>query len=154
MAAQGDDIQVVARNRRARHDFFIEDTYEAGLVLEGTEVKSLREGSCSLEEAFARPQGDELYLYDMHIPPYEAGSIRNHEPKRPRKLLLHRRQMDRIISQCTQRGYTLVPLRVYFKGGYAKVEVALAHRRRRWDKREKKAAEQRRKDASDALRRR
>jgi SsrA-binding protein len=154
MTQDGDGIKVVARNRRARHEFFIEDTYEAGLVLRGSEVKSLRDGACSLEEAYAKPRGEELYLHDMHIAPYEQAGVRNHEPKRPRKLLLHRRQIDRVISQCTQRGYTLVPLRVYFKGGYAKVQIALARRKRHWDKRQKKAAEQRRKDARDALRRR
>jgi SsrA-binding protein len=147
-------IQLVARNRRARRDFVIEDTYEAGMALQGTEVKSLRSGNCSLAQAYARPRGDELYLIDAHIPPYEQGNIQNHEPTRPRKLLLHRRQIDRIISQCTQRGYTLIPLRVYFKDGYAKVEIGLARRRQKWDKRQKKEAEQRRRDARDALRRR
>ena len=124
------------------------------MVLQGTEVKSLRNGTCSLGEAYARPKGDELYLYDMHIPPYEQGNIQNHEPKRPRKLLLHRREIDRIISRCSQRGYTLIPLLVYFKEGYAKVEIGLARRKRQWDKRHKKEAEQQRKDAQAALARR
>jgi len=151
MAARQDNVKISAQNRKARRDFFVEDTYEAGMVLQGSEVKSLRKGDCSLDEAYARPEGEELYLFDMHIAPYEQASIRNHEPTRPRKLLLHRREMDRIIAQCTQRGYTLVPLRVYFKEGFAKVEIALARRKRKWDKREKVAAEQRRKDARTEL---
>jgi SsrA-binding protein len=154
MAKDKPGIKIVANNRRARHDFIIEDTYEAGLVLQGTEVKSLRGGECVLTDAFARPKGEELYLYDMHIPPYEQGTYANHEPKRPRKLLLHRREMNRIISQCTQRGYTLVPTRLYFKDGYAKVELGLAKRRQKWDKRDKKEAKQVRKDANAELARR
>jgi SsrA-binding protein len=154
MTAEQDSIKIIAQNRSARHDFEVEDTYEAGMALLGSEVKSLRNGVCSIEEAFARPKEDELYLYDMHIPPYEQATIRNHEPKRPRKLLLHRREIQRIASQCAQRGYTLVPLKVYFKKGKAKVEIGLARRRRRWDKREKVAAEQRRKEARAELSRR
>ncbi len=154
MTTEPENVKIVARNRKAWHDFVIEDTCEAGMVLQGTEVKSLRDGACSLDEAYARPQGQELYLFDMHIPPYEQGNIRNHEPKRPRKLLLHRREIGRIISQCTQRGYTIVPLSVYFKGGHAKVEIALARRKKRWDKRRKKEAEQRREEVRNALRRR
>ena len=154
MTAQQHNVKIVARNRKARHDFTIEDTCEAGMVLQGTEVKSLRNGACSLEQAYARPKGQEIYLFDMHIPPYEQASIRNHEPMRPRKLLLHRREIGRLISQCTQRGYTLVPLSVYFKEGYAKVEIGLARRKQRWDKRRKKEAEQHREEARNALRRR
>jgi SsrA-binding protein len=149
-----DGIKIVATNRKARHDFEIEDAYEAGMVLQGTEVKSLRQGACSLEEAYARPEGDEIFLYDVHIPPYEQATIYNHEPKRPRKLLLHRREISRIIVQCTQRGYTLIPLKLYFKGGRAKVQIALARRRRRWDKRDKMEADQRRRDVKSALGRR
>jgi SsrA-binding protein len=147
-------LKIVATNRRARHDFLVEDTYEAGLVLQGTEVKSLRMGSCTIAQAYARPRGNEVYLFDMHIPPYEAGSVFNHEPARPRKLLLHRREVDRIVSRCTQRGYTLVPLSVYFRNGYAKVEIGLARRRRKWDDREKKRARLRREEARSELGRR
>ena len=154
MAKDKPGIKIVATNRRARHDFIIEDTYEAGLVLQGTEVKSLRNGQCVLTDAFARPRGEELYIFDMHIAPYEQGTYANHEPKRPRKLLLHRREMNRIISQCTQRGYTLVPTRLYFKDGYAKVELGLAKRRQKWDKRDKKEAKQVRKEAAAELARR
>jgi len=153
MSKQHEGIKLVAKSRRARRDFTIEDTYEAGMVLLGSEVKSLREGNCSIEEGFARPQGGELFLYDVNISPYEQATIQNHEPKRPRKLLLHRREIGRIIAQCTQRGYTLIPLRIYFKAGHAKVEIALATRRKNWDKRQKTAAQQQRKDAEAALRR-
>ncbi len=154
MARKDEHVKIVARNRKARHEYEVEDTYEAGLALKGTEVKSLRQGNCSLSEAFARPRGDEIFLYDMHIPPYEAGTHTNHEPKRPRKLLLHRREIDRIISQCTRRGYTLIPLRLYFRRGLAKVEIALARHRKPWDKRRKKEQRQQRKEAERALRRR
>ncbi|NLW49365.1 MAG: SsrA-binding protein SmpB [Candidatus Brocadiaceae bacterium] len=154
MARQESGIAVVAHNRRARHDFVIEDSYEAGIVLQGTEVKSLREGTCSLNEAYARPKGDEVFLFDMHIPPYGPASQFNHDPKRPRKLLLQRRELDRIIARCTERGYTLVPMRLYFKGGYAKVQIGLARRRKHWDDRDKKEARQRRKDTAAELGRR
>jgi len=154
MPPEQDSVKIVAQNRKARHDFEIEDTYEAGMVLVGTEVKSLRNGECSIEEAYARPRDEEVFLYDMHIPPYPQATIQNHEPKRPRKLLLHRREIGRIVLQCAQRGYTLVPLQVYFKEGKAKVEIALARRRRKWDKREKTAAEERRKEARAQLGRR
>ena len=154
MAKQETGIKIVAQNRRARHDFVIEDRYEAGLVLRGTEVKSLREGACSLTESYARPVGEELYVFDLHIPPYAPASMQNHEPKRPRKLLLHQRELGRIVAQCTQRGYTLVPLKLYFKGGYAKVEIGLARRRKRWDDRRKTEDRQRRTDTAAELARR
>lgn len=154
MAPKQTGIHVVARNRKARHEFAIEDTYEAGLVLEGSEVKSLRGGNCSINEAYARPRDDELYLFDMHIAPYEQATIEKHEPKRPRKLLLHRKELDRIISQVSQKGYTLVPLSVYFKGGYAKAEVALARRKNIHDKRRASEERTRREDVRRELGRR
>ncbi len=154
MGKGSESIRIVARNRRARHEYEVEDTCEAGLVLQGTEVKSLRQGNCDISQAFARPRGDEMYLLDMHIAPYDQGNIRNHEPKRPRKLLLHRREINRLVSQCTQRGYTIIPLRVYFRGGYAKVEIGLARHKKQWDKRRKKEERQRREDAERALGRR
>ena len=155
MAKGGDSgIKIIATNRRARHDFVVEDTYEAGLVLQGTEVKSLREGQCSIAEAYAKPRGEELFLFDMHIPPYDPASAFNHDPTRPRKLLLHRGEIGRIIAQCTQRGYTLIPTRLYWRAGYAKVEVGLARRKRKYDKRDKKEARQRREDTRRELRRR
>ena len=149
MSPKAQGIHVVARNRKARHEFTIEDTYEAGIVLVGAEVKSLRVGECSINEAYAHPRDDELFLYDMHISPYEQATIDRPEPKRPRKLLLHRKELARIVSQINQKGYTLVALSVYFKAGYAKVELGLAQRRKTWDKRE--AAEKRQRQ--DDLRR-
>jgi len=154
MAKSKGNIKIVATNRRARRDYAIEDTYEAGLILQGTEVKSLRNSACSLGQAYVRPRGNELYLVDMHIPPFAQGNIMNHEETRPRKLLLHRREIGSVVAQCAQRGKTVIPLSVYFRNGYAKVEIAVARRRRKWDKRDKKAAEQFRRDAYRELRRR
>lgn len=151
MAPEAEHIKLVATNRKAHYQYVIEETYEAGLELVGSEVKSLRQGTCSISESFARPRGGEIYVIDMHIPPYAQAGDRNHEPKRHRKLLLQRRQIDKIVSQCTQRGYTLVPLRVYFKDGWAKIEIALARSKRPGDKREKTRAKQQRKDVDSAL---
>lgn len=126
---------LVATNRKARHEFFIEETYEAGLMLTGTEVKSLRGGRASIQESFARVENGEVWLYHMHIPPYEAGNIFNHDPLRPRKLLLHRREVDRLYGRVQQKGYTLVPLRLYFRRGIAKLELGLGRGKRQYDKR-------------------
>ena len=129
--------RVVAQNRRARHDYIIESTLEVGLVLTGSEVKSLRQGRCSLGEAYASEHGGELYLRNMHISPYEAASRDNHEPRRPRKLLVHRRELARLIGQVQRGGYTLVPLSIYFNPrGIAKLELALARGKRKADKRD------------------
>ena len=135
MAAGGRTL--VAQNRRARHDYFIEDTLEAGLVLTGTEVKSLRAGRASINEAYAAEEGGELYLLNAHIPEYAAASRFNHPPKRPRKLLLHKREAERLKGQVQREGYTLVPLSLYFSPrGIAKIELGLAHGKRKIDKRE------------------
>lgn len=129
------DERTVASNRKARHEFHIEETHEAGIVLTGTEVKVLRAGRASIQEAFARVEEGEVWLYHMHVPPYEAGNIFNHDPLRRRKLLLHRREVDRLRGRVEQKGYTLVPLRLYFRRGLAKVELALARGKRQYDKR-------------------
>jgi SsrA-binding protein len=130
-------LTLVAQNRRARHDYFIEETVEAGLVLTGTEVKSLRQGRASIVEAYGGDQAGELYLFNANIPVYEAASRFNHQPKRPRKLLVHRRQMASLISRIRREGYTLVPLKLYFTPrGIAKVELGLAKGKRKLDKRE------------------
>ena len=118
-------VKVIARNRRARHDYHIEDTIEAGLVLTGTEVKSLRAGRASLTEAFAQTSGDELWLHGLHIPEYAQGTWTNHDPRRTRKLLLHRKEIDRLASQVAERGFTIVPLSLYFSGGKAKAVLNL-----------------------------
>lgn len=127
--------KVIAINRRARFEFHIEETYEAGLALTGTEVKSLRAGRASIQEAFARVENGEVWLHHMHIPPYEAGSIFNHDPLRKRKLLLHRAEVRRLYGKAQQKGYTLVPLRVYFRRGVAKVELSVARGKKQYDKR-------------------
>ena len=126
----------VCQNRKARHEYHIEDVYEAGLVLRGTEVKSLREGRGSLTESYALPIDDEIFLDGFHIPPYEKGNIHNVDPTRRRKLLLHRREIERMIGAVTRKGYTLVPLSVYFKNGRAKLELAVARGKKLYDKRE------------------
>ncbi len=128
--------KVVASNRKARHDYHIEDTYEAGLALMGTEVKALRAGRCSLVDGFAQFAGDELWLENVHIPEYTQGTWTNHAPRRRRKLLLHREELDKIASKTREKGRTIVPLAVYFKDGRAKVEIALASGKKQYDKRQ------------------
>src|SRR5438874_4472069 len=140
-----DGIKVVCRNKRATHDYAIEETLECGLMLTGTEVKSLRDGLASIEEAYARLEDGEVWLIGSDIPEYSHGNRLNHKPKRQRKLLLHRREIARFADKATQHGFTLVPLRLYFKEGIAKVELAVARGKQRFDKREalKKADAQR-----------
>jgi len=129
--------QIIATNRRARHDYFIEDTIEAGIVLEGHEVKSLREHRVSISEAFAAIENGELWLHDMHIAPYSATGDRKIDPRRPRKLLVKKSELRRLIGRVSEKGYTLIPLSLYFnERGYAKVELALARGKRKYDKRE------------------
>ncbi|HET8654644.1 MAG TPA: SsrA-binding protein SmpB [Longimicrobiaceae bacterium] len=127
--------RVVVRNRKARHEFHVLDTFEAGLVLSGTEVKSLREGRANLQDAFARLDAGELWLFNLHISPYEHGNRFNHDPLRPRKLLMHRRELRKLVGQVEQQGLTLVPLDIHFRRGVAKVELALARGKKLHDKR-------------------
>jgi SsrA-binding protein len=129
------NLKNIAANRKARHEYHILDSYEAGLVLKGTEVKSLREGKVSLRESFAQFDSNELYLLNMHISPYTFGNIFNVHPKRKRKLLLHYREIERLKKQVEEKGLTLIPLRIYFKKGYAKIEIALAKGKKLYDKR-------------------
>ena len=128
--------KVVASNRKARHDYHIDDVYEAGLVLTGTEVKSLRAGRASLVDAFGQVSGGEIFLHAMHIPEYAQGTWTNHEPRRTRKLLLKRGEIDRLVGKVRESGLTLVPLSVYFADGWAKVEIGLARGKRSYDKRQ------------------
>ena len=128
--------KVVATNRKARHDYLIEDTYEAGIALMGTEVKALRMGRASLVDGWAAFSGDELWLEGVHIPEYSNGTWTNHTPRRKRKLLLHRRELDKLMSRTRESGHTLVPLQLYFKDGRAKVEIALAKGKAEHDKRD------------------
>jgi SsrA-binding protein len=129
------DTRLVASNRKAYHDYFIDETLEAGLVLLGTEVKSLRAGRANLRDSYVEPRHGELYLVGAHISPYEQGNIANHEPRRPRKLLVHKDELRRLLAKVAEKGYTLVPTRLYFSGPHAKVEVALARGKRQYDKR-------------------
>ncbi len=129
-------IKIVCQNRKARHLYHIEETHEAGIVLTGTEVKSLRAGRGSLAESFAQPMGNEIFIVNFHIPPYEHGNIHNVPPTRSRKLLLHRQEINRLIGSVSRKGYTLVPLSVYFKKGKAKLEIALGRGKKEHDKRE------------------
>ena len=129
-------IKLIANNKKAYHDFFIEDTFEAGISLHGTEVKSLRMGKCSIKEAFVRIENGEVFVYGMHISPYEKGNIFNKDPLRQRKLLMHRREIDKLLSKIKEKGFTLVPLQVYFKGSLVKVEIGLARGKKLYDKRD------------------
>ncbi len=131
-----DSIKVIAKNKKARHDYFIEETFEAGIELRGTEVKSLRMGKCSLKEAFVRVINGEVFIMNMHISPYEKGNIFNKDPVRVRKLLLHRSEINKLIGEVARQGYTIVPLSIYLKGSLVKVEIALAKGKKLHDKRQ------------------
>ena len=128
--------KVIARNKKARHEYFIEDTWEAGLVLTGTEVKSLREGRASLVDGFAQIRDGELWMYNVHIPEYNQGTWNNHAPRRLRKLLLHKAEIQKLIGKTKESGLTLIPLELYFKDGKAKVELGLARGKKDYDKRQ------------------
>jgi SsrA-binding protein len=131
----GEGIKLIAKNRKARHDFLIEDTYEVGIVLSGTEVKSIRQGKVSLKESFADIYNGEIYVYQMHIDPYEQGNIYNKDPLRTRKLLMHKKQIQKLIGLKQREGYTLIPLSLYFKDSRVKMELALAKGKKLYDKR-------------------
>ncbi|MBR2262920.1 MAG: SsrA-binding protein SmpB [Firmicutes bacterium] len=133
---QKEKLKVVAQNRKAHHDYFFEEIYEAGLQLVGTEVKSLRMGRCSLKESFIRIENGEAFIYNMHISPYEKGNIFNKDPLRTRKLLLHRSELRKLLGSVKMDGYTIIPIRLYFKGNYAKLEIALAKGKKLYDKRQ------------------
>lgn len=128
-------MKLVANNKKAYHDYFIEEKIEAGIVLHGTEVKSLRLGKCSIKESFIRIEKGEVWIYGCHISPYEMGNIFNKDPLRPKKLLLHKNQIDKLFGQIKEKGYTLVPLQVYFSQGRAKIEIGLARGKKLYDKR-------------------
>ena len=131
-----DDKKLIANNKKAYHDYFLEEKYEAGIELHGTEVKSLRMGKCSIKESFVRIQNGEVYIYGMHISPYEKGNIFNKDPLRPKKLLLHKAEIRKLIGKLAEQGYTLVPVEVYLKGSLVKIEIALAKGKKLYDKRD------------------
>ncbi len=128
--------RLIANNKKAYHDYFVEDTYEAGIALAGTEVKSLRMGKCSIKESFIRIENEEVFIYQMHVSPYEKGNIFNKDPLRVRKLLLHKYEINKLIGQQKMKGYTLIPLKIYFKDSLVKVEVGLCRGKKLYDKRE------------------
>lgn len=130
-----ENIKIVANNKKAYHDYFIEDKYEAGISLAGTEVKSLRQGKCSIKESFVRIEKGEVFIYGMRVSPYEKGNIFNKDPLRVKKLLLHKYEINKMIGKINEKGYTLIPIRVYFKGSLVKVEVGLAKGKKLYDKR-------------------
>ena len=128
-------MKLVANNKKAYHDYFVDEKYETGLVLHGTEVKSLRMGQCSIKEAFVRIENGEVWIYGMHISPYEKGNIFNKDPMRPKKLLMHKSEINKLLGKIKEKGYTLVPLQVYFKDGRAKLEIGLCRGKKMYDKR-------------------
>ena len=130
-----ESIKLIANNKKAYHDYFIDETYEAGISLHGTEVKSVRMGKCSVKESFIRIENGEVIAYGLHISPYEKGNIFNKDPLRPKKLLLHKSEIHKIAGKIKEKGYTLVPLKVYFKGSLIKVEIGLARGKKLYDKR-------------------
>ena len=130
-----DSIKLIANNKKAYHDYFIEETYEAGIALHGTEVKSLRMGKCSIKESFVRNEKGEVFIYGMHVSPYEKGNIFNRDPLRVKKLLLHKGEINKLVGKIAEKGFTLVPLKVYFKGSLVKVEIGLAKGKKLYDKR-------------------
>lgn len=142
-----DSIKLIANNKKAYFDYFIEDTFEAGLVLHGTEVKSLRMGKCSVKESFIRIENGEVFVYGMHISPYEKGNIFNKDPLRVKKLLMHRGEINKIMGQLATKGYTVVPLKVYFKGSLVKMEIGLARGKKLYDKRQDIAKKDQRREA-------
>ena len=139
--------RMIANNKKAYHDYFIEDKYEAGISLAGTEVKSLRMGKCSIKEAFVRIENGEVFVYGMHISPYEKGNIFNKDPLRVKKLLMHRYEINKLMGKIKEKGFTLVPLKVYFKGSLVKVEIGLARGKKLYDKREDIAKKDQRREA-------
>ena len=140
-------VKLIANNKKAYHDFFVDDTYETGISLAGTEVKSLRMGKCSIKEAFVRIENGEVIIYGMHISPYEKGNIFNKDPLRPRKLLMHRYEINNLMGKIKEKGMTLVPLKVYFKGSLVKVEIGLARGKKLYDKRQDIAKKDQRREA-------
>ena len=131
-----DSIKLIANNKKAYHDYFVDETIEAGIELFGTEVKSMRLGHCSVKEAYIKDKNGELFIYGMHVNPYEKGNIFNKDPLRTRKLLLHKKEISRLIGKTAEKGYALIPLKVYFKGPRVKVEVGLCRGKKLYDKRE------------------
>ena len=147
MAKGKESQKLIANNKKAYHDFFIDETYECGIALHGTEVKSMRMGECSIKEAFVRIEDGEVFVYGMHVTPYEKGNIFNKDPLRVKKLLLHKYEINKLLGKIKEKGYTLVPLQVYFRDGKVKVEIGLARGKKLYDKREAIAKKDQRREA-------
>ena len=147
MAKGKESQKLIANNKKAYHDFFIDETYECGIALHGTEVKSMRMGKCSIKEAFVRIEDGEVFVYGMHVSPYEKGNIFHKDPLRVKKLLLHKYEINKLLGKIKEKGYTLVPLQVYFKDGKVKVEIGLARGKKLYDKREAIAKKDQRREA-------
>ena len=152
MAVKKESQKLIANNKKAYHDYFIDETYEAGVALHGTEVKSMRMGKCSIKESFIRIENGEVFVYGMHISPYEKGNIFNKDPLRVKKLLMHRYEINKLAGKIAEKGYTLVPLQVYFRDGRVKVEVGLARGKKLYDKRQDIAKKDQRREAEREFR--
>ena len=146
MTGKKEAQKLIANNKKAFHDYFIEETYEAGVALHGTEVKSMRLGKCSIKESFVRIENGEVFVYGMHVSPYEKGNIFNKDPMRVKKLLMHRYEINKLAGKIAEKGYTLVPLQVYFREGKVKVEIGLAKGKKLYDKRESIAKKDQRRE--------
>jgi len=151
MGKKNEGIKIACENRKARHDYFVHETFEVGLVLQGTEVKSLRAGKANLKDSYGQIQNGEIYIQNMHISPYEQGNIFNHDPLRPRKLLMHKAQIVKLFSQTREKGFTLVALKVYFVRGKAKMELALVSGKKNYDKRQTLADKDAKRDMERAM---
>lgn len=147
-----ESIKLIAQNKKAYHDYFIEQTFQTGIVLVGTEVKSMRAGKCSLKESYIRIERGEAFIYNMHISPYEQGNIFNKDPLRVKKLLLHKSEINRLINSVTRDGYTIVPLKVYFKNSLIKVDIGIAKGKKMYDKRQDIAKKDQRREAEKDFR--
>lgn len=146
MAKEKEPQKLIANNKKAYHDYFIDETYEAGISLHGTEVKSMRMGKCSIKESFIRIENGEVFVYGMHVSPYEKGNIFNKDPLRVKKLLLHKSEINKLAGKVAEKGYTLVPLQVYFKNGRVKTQIGLARGKKLYDKRESIAKKDQRRE--------
>ena len=147
MAKQKEKQKLIANNKKAYHDYFIDESYEAGIALHGTEVKSMRQGKCSIKESFIRIENGEVFIYGMHISPYEKGNIFNKDPLRIRKLLLHKSEIHKLLGKTKEKGIAIIPLKVYFKGSLVKVEIGLAKGKKLYDKRQDIAKKDQKREA-------
>lgn len=147
MAKEKEPQKLIANNKKAYHEYFIDETYEAGIALHGTEVKSMRMGKCSIKESFVRIEDGEVFVYGMHVSPYEKGNIFNKDPLRVKKLLMHKYEINKLAGKVAEKGYTLVPLQVYFKNGRVKTQIGLARGKKFYDKRESIARKDQRREA-------